>query len=204
MGFLLLQYEYQRANTQYNLCERTGIRLNNEVTRATKRVERMNTVFQKAQTQLENRWNNMSQIFNSQISTACNGAAASGSGAAAAFNGALSSIVIGGVSLGAYCKIDKISGTDERSILTELSNAAAQAKAVMAQLIQNAKDADEQKLQYQNDQQLQPIAEKESDIKAEQTLNEALTTLWEERKNNAKDRLAKDVEDGVAKYGLGR
>ena len=203
MGFLLLQYE--RANTQYNLCERTGIRLNNELTRATKRVERMQSVFQKAQTQLENRWNNMSQIFNSQISTACNGAAGSAdaTAAATAFGAALNSIVIGGIPLGGYCQVT-VKGTDKQAILSDLSNAAAQAKAVMAQLIQNAKDADEQKLQYQNDQQLQPIAEKESDIDAEKTLNEALTTLWEQRRDNAKDRLSKDIENGVAKYGLGR
>ena len=47
MGFLLLQYEYQRANRQCNLLTRTGIRLNDQIARYTKRISKMESVFSK-------------------------------------------------------------------------------------------------------------------------------------------------------------
>ena len=61
MGFLLMQYEYQRATSQYNLCERTGIRLNDQLEKYTKRIENMQSLFSKAESRLENNWNNYFQ-----------------------------------------------------------------------------------------------------------------------------------------------
>ncbi len=210
MGFLLLQYEYQRANRQTNLLTRTGIRLNNQIARYTKRIEKMESIFSKAQSRLDSRYSQLLNTANSQIATAQSGVSATGSDPAVAgqaafanFNNALGSIVVGGIPLSSFVQIGgsvKISSSQD--ILTILSQAAAQAKTILATLIENAKEADSEKLQAQQDAQLEPISEKEGDLQAEQATNDALITLWEQRRDAAKEKLPDGIQNSMGHYGL--
>ncbi|MBO6271148.1 hypothetical protein J6O48_00045 [bacterium] len=203
MGFLLMQYEYQRATSQYNLCERTGIRLNDQLEKYTKRIENMQSLFSKAESRLENNWNNYSNNFNSIISAAQNNIGATvGAAAINNFVSQLGGIRIGGVALGSFISYSGAEPTTAQETLAALSQLGAQAKAIMTQLIQNAKEADIEKLHAQQNAQLEPISEKESDIQGKVNLNDTLTTIWQQRRDNAKERLGQDIENGVSKYGL--
>lgn len=202
MGFLLMQYEYQRATTQYNLCERTGIRLNNQLDRYTKRVQKMESVFQKAQSRLETDWNQKQSTFSSVLTAAQNRGLAE-------FRNILGSITIGGVNVGSLISINEAEiqgapGSQERAKneLTYVSSIGAQVSSIISQLITNAREADVEKLQIQHDMQLEPIAEKESEISSEVSTNDALISIWQERKEAAKSRLGEDIQSGISHYGL--
>lgn len=198
-----MQYEYQRATSQYNLCERTGIRLNDQLEKYTKRIENMQSLFSKAESRLENNWNNYSNNFNSIISAAQNNIGATvGAAAINNFVSQLGGIRIGGVALGSFISYSGAEPTTAQETLAALSQLGAQAKAIMTQLIQNAKEADIEKLHAQQNAQLEPISEKESDIQGKVNLNDTLTTIWQQRRDNAKERLGQDIENGVSKYGL--
>ena len=201
-----MQYEYQRANTQVNLLERTGIRLNDQLTRYTKRVEKMQTIFQKAETRLERNWDNVSKMYSMGLSNAAN------MGQQAALESAINSIIIGGVPLSSFISVGTAptvdpnadAATQQRAMLSYLSSIASQAQQVLTQLISNAKEADLEKLHAQQDEQLDPIAEKESECDAKVKSNDALLTVWETRRDSAKERLGKDIDSGISHYGLGR
>ncbi len=194
MGFLLMQYEYQRASREYNRCHSAGIRLNNQVARYTKRVERMQSVFEKAKSRLQNDFNQIQ----SQASSAL--AYASTMQSADAFNNALMGIVIGNMPLGAYVQYNgNATGTD---LVSALSAAAAQARTVMTSLIQAVQEVETEKLEEQQNEQLEPIAEKNSDLEAEQALNDTLTEMWKERRDKSKQQLSEDIKNSMAGYGL--
>ena len=203
MGFLLLQYEYQRASREVSVHQRAGMRLDNQVTRYTKRVEKMQSVFQKAQDRLENNYSRLNNLAGNTIQSAINGCAAMGASGAGAFQGVLNGIVIGGISLGQFVAVPSIaSGATAADVLSVLSNAAAQAKSILNSLIEDAKDADMERLQAQQDEQLQPISEKEADLEAEKNLEDTLCDLWTTRRDNAKQRLGQDIKNSMAGYGL--
>ena len=199
MGFLLLQYEYQRASREVSIHHRAGMRLDNQVDRYTKRIENMQSVFQKAQDRLTKNFTNLSRDASAVISQATNAAASSAN--VAAFNATLMGIVIGGVRLGQFVQASTTS-TDPKEILTILSNVGAQAKSILASLIEDAKEADLMRLQNQQDEQLDPIAEKESDLQAKQNLENTLCDVWTTRRDNAKQRLGQDIKESMAGYGL--
>jgi len=212
MGFLLLQYEYQRANRQCNLLTRTGIRLNDQIARYTKRINKMESVFSKKKSSLESQYTQMSSRFGSVIASQQSIASIEG------FNNCLKAIVIGGISLGSLIQVQRTSsqqtqtGSDQTSttteskanqqILIDIANAAAQAKSVMSTLISNAQEADTEKLEAQEEAQTAPIAEKEGDLQAEQTTNDALITLWEQRRDSAKEKLPDAIQNSMGHYGL--
>ena len=201
-----MQYEYQRANTQVNLLERTGIRLNDQLTRYTKRVEKMQTIFQKAETRLEQTWDTYAKNYALGITNSASG------GNLSMLESAINSIVIGGMPLSAYISVGRgPSVTDPsdtaavaRANLAYAQNIASQAQQVITQLIATAKEADLEKLHIQQDAQLDPIAEKESECDAQVKSNDALLTVWETRRDSAKERLGKDIDSGISHYGLGR
>ncbi len=209
MGFLLLQYEYQRANRQCNLLTRTGIRLNDQIARYTKRISKMESVFSKQKTRLENQYTQKSNWMNSRISSAMSMGPQN-------LQSAIASCVIGGVSLGQFIRVDDFkaqpgvsTGADDNSqtsqnqaMLAALSNAASQAKAILQTLIQNALEADQEKLEAQENAQLEPISEKEGDLQAEQTTNDALITLWEQRRDAAKEKLPDGIQNSMGHYGI--
>jgi phosphotransferase system HPr-like phosphotransfer protein len=199
MGFLLLQYEYQRASREVSIHQRAGMRLDNQVDRYTKRIENMQSVFQKAQDRLTKNFTNLSNDASAVISQATNAAASAAN--VAAFNSTLMGIVIGGVRLGQFVQASCAS-TDPKEILTVLSNVGAQAKSILASLIEDAKEADLMRLQNQQDAQLDPIAEKESDLQAKQNLENTLCDVWTTRRDNAKQRLGQDIKESMASYGL--
>jgi len=204
MGFLLLQYEFQRASREVSVHQRAGIRLDNQVIRYTKRIENMQSVFQKAGDRLEKNYAKLSNLANNSIQGSINAAAASGANAQALFQGTLNGIVVGGVSLGSIIQVGGLSAdASEKDILSALSNAAAQAKATLSEMIENAAEADKERLQAQQDEQLQPISEKEADLQARKTLEDTLCDLWTTRRDNAKQHLGQDVKESMAGYGLG-
>lgn len=206
MGFLLLQYEYQRANRQTNLLTRTGIRLNDQIARYTKRIEKMESVFSKAQTRLDNKYQQLSNLANAQITSAQSTTSTDASAAFANFNSAMRGITIGGICLASLVSINTQQSINSenaaQAIMMALSSAAAQAKSILATLIENAKEADSTKLQMQQDAQLEPISEKEGDLQAQQATNDALITLWEQRRDAAKEKLPDAIQNSMGHYGI--
>ena len=193
-----MQYEYQRASREVTVHERAGIRLNNMVERYTKRVKNMESIFQKAQDRLENNFNTLNNQANATIQLA------SSAQSPQQFMQALSGIVINGVSLAAYGDYSALNQPNltGNNLITALSTAAAQARSNLTVLINTVKEMELDKLNMQKDEQLQPISEKESDLQAEQALEETLCDTWRQRKENAKSRLGEDIQNGISKYGL--
>lgn len=213
MGFMLLQYEFQRANREVNICQRKGVRINNQLTRATKRIEKMTSVFDKAKTALNKDWDRTQNAVNQALSNCAMQAAQTGNAAAAAalFNGVVAGIRIGGVVLGSLISLDPSSiqipqnatqAQITQAIQTAVSAAVGQANQIAQQLIENARDIDEAKLEAKQDAQMAPLAEKEADIQAEKSLNDVLTDLWTERKENAKGKLPDAIKDSMSGFGL--
>ena len=211
---MLLQYEFQRANREVNLCNRKTVRINNQLTRATKRIEKMESVFAKAKTNNDNKWNNNKSTITQALSNLALGIASSSGGngatAAANFNNAMTGIVIGGVCLATLVQIPAIdvssAGGDltkaQQIIQTAISSAVGQAQQIVQQLIDAAKDVDEAMLEQKQDAQLAPLSDKEGDLQAEQSLNETLTTIWEQRRDSAKEKLPQAIENATGKFGL--
>lgn len=213
MGFMLLQYEFQRANREVNICQRKGVRINNQLTRATKRIEKMTSVFDKAKTALNKDWDRTQNAVNQALSNCALQAAQSGSAQAAAalFNNVVDGIKIGGVKLSTLIQLDPASiqipqnatqAQIVQAIQTAVSAAVGQANQIAQQLIENARDIDEAKLEAKQDAQMAPLAEKEADIQAEKSLNDVLTDLWTERKENAKGKLPDAIKDSMSGFGL--
>lgn len=208
MGFLLMQYEYQRASREVSIHQRAGIRLNNQVTRYTKRVERMQSLFEKAKTKLDTQINTLQKDFSTILSTKATQLASLGNVAAAqnGFNGVLMGMKVGDIPLGAYVQytsaVDTSADNWKQLLLSELSTAAATAQSVLSTLITALKEVETQKLEAQQDEQLTPISEKESDLQAEKDLEDTLCEMWKERKENAKSELADAIKGGMATYGL--
>lgn len=207
MGFLLLQYEYQRASREVSVHQRAGIRLDNQVTRYTKRVEKMQSIFEKNKTRLENRYqalsNDASTALSSASSQASIGYKDNFSAAARMMNEQFRQIGVGGISLldmGCYC--DTTNVTDQASLMTALSMAAARARSVLTNLITMVKEEEMDRLEAQQDEQLTPISEKEADLQAEKDLEDTLCTMWEQRRDNAKQKLPDAIQNGMAAYGI--
>jgi enamine deaminase RidA (YjgF/YER057c/UK114 family) len=215
MGFLLLQYEFQRANREANLCNRKSVRINNQLTRATKRVEKMESIFSKAKSSLDSEYSNKKSAMTQQLSALATSINAAGGGTADAaaeaqntMNAQLANMEIGGVKLSNYVKVNiNVTDTSDASkvnsqILSQLNSAISQATQAISLLIEEAKTADEAALEDQQDKQLQPLSDKEADLEAEQSLNDTLTTLWEQRRDNAKQKLPDAIENATGHFGL--
>jgi hypothetical protein len=206
MGFLLLQYEFQRANRKVNQLHATGIRLNNQIERYTKRVSNMQSIFSKAQTRLESKYTQITNILSAQISNAVQAAGTDAAKAGENFKLLLGNIQFGGQSLGlGGINVNTSTATGDnaaQTVLSILSSAAAQAKAMLTQLLEASKESDLNVLEAQQEEQLAPISEKEGDLEAENALNDSLTTLWEQRRDNAKEKLSQAIQNGMGHYGL--
>lgn len=162
----------------------------------------MESIFSKAQSRLENKYTNMSNMMGNRISQAANMPGAPGS-PYSNIASALGTIIVGGVNLGAFIKYPPLaSSATQQEILAACTQVASQAKSILAQLIENAKEADLDKLKAQQDAQLEPIAEKEADLNAEVATNEALTTIWEQRRDAAKEKRGQAIEYSIGKYGI--
>ena len=217
MGFLLLQYEFQRANREVNLCNRKTIRINNQLARATKRIEKMESVFGKEKSALDADWSRRQSAYGQNLSMLAMAIASSagnsdqaGANAAATFNNQMNNIVIGGVPLGSLVQIGSIdvsSANGDASkihqiILTAINSAVNNAQQMMSTLVEQAKSLDTAALEARQDEQLKPLSDKEADIQAEQSLNDTLTTLWEQRRDSAKQKLPQEIENGMGHFGL--
>ena len=213
MGFLLLQYEFQRANREVNLCHRTKIRANNQLKRATTRCEKMQSVFSKEKTALETDWNNRKSTMTQGLSQMAIGIVNSCGGdparAVEMFVAQMNSIVIAGVNLSTLVGIpainipsDATESQKNQAIMSALNAAVSQAQTMINTLVEQAKSIDEATLEAKQDAQLQPLSEKESDLEAEVALNETLTTLWEQRRDAAKEKLPQAIENSTGKFGL--
>ncbi len=214
MGFLLLQYEFQRANREVNLCNRKTVRINNQLTRATKRIEKMESVFGKEKSALDADYSRKQSAMSQQLSQLAmgitNAAGGDGANAAAMFNSQMMNVVIGGVCLGTLVQIGSIdvssAGGDaskkNQIIMTAINSAVNNAQQMLSTLIEQAKRLDEAQLENQQDEQLKPLSDKEADIQAEQSLNDTLTTLWTQRRDNAKEKLPQEIENATGHFGL--
>ena len=214
MGFLLLQYEFQRANREVNLCNRKTIRINNQLARATKKIEKMESVFGKEKSALEADYSRKQSAIGQNLSmlamAIANSANGNGANAAANFNNQMNNIVIGGVPLGSLVQIGSIDTSSANGdtskanqiILTAINSAINSAQQMMSTLIEQAKSLDTAALESRQDEQLKPLSDKEADIQAEQSLNDTLTTLWEQRRDSAKQKLPQEIENGMGHFGL--
>ena len=214
MGFLLLQYEFQRANREVNLCNRKTVRINNQLTRATKRIEKMESVFGKEKSALDADYSRKQSAISQNLSQLAMAITSVSGGdpvaAAANFNNQMNSIVIGGVCLGSLVQIGSIdvsSAGDDSSkrnqlIMTAINSAINNAQQMLSTLIEQAKRLDEAQLENKQDEQLKPLSDKEADIQAEQSLNDTLTTLWTQRRDNAKEKLPQEIENATGHFGL--
>ena len=214
MGFLLLQYEFQRANREVNLCNRKTVRINNQLTRATKRIEKMESVFSKEKTALETDWNNRKSAMTQGLSQLAiqitNGCGGNPSNASAMFAAQMQNIVIAGVPLSSLVSIPTIDVTSangdtskiNQMIMSAINTAVGQAQQMINTLVEQAKSIDEASLEAKQDAQLQPLSEKESDLQAEQSLNDTLTSLWEQRRDSAKEKLPQAIENATGHFGL--
>lgn len=214
MGFLLLQYEFQRANREVNLCNRKTVRINNQLTRATKRIEKMESVFGKEKSALESDYSRKQSAISQNLSQMAMAITSASGGdpvvAATNFNNQMNSIVIGGVCLGSLVQIGSIdvssAGDDSTKrnqlIMTAINSAINNAQQMLSTLIEQAKRLDEAQLENKQDEQLKPLSDKEADIQAEQSLNDTLTTLWTQRRDNAKEKLPQEIENATGHFGL--
>ena len=195
MGLLLLQYEYQRAKNQVNLCERNQIQIENQLNRYTKRVGKMEEMFQKAESRLNSQYNQMTSQFNTQLGLA--GTCKDWS----SFIGAVGGIVVGGTSLVDVVPLTAPSGSDAATITTAIQQALSILRTNMAQMIESCKQIDEDRLEEQRNAQLDPIQEKEDEYQQKESANRTLTTLWDERCKNAEQRLGMHTE-GFGKFSF--
>ena len=214
MGFLLLQYEFQRANREVNLCNRKTVRINNQLTRATKRIEKMESVFGKEKSALDADYSRKQSAISQNLSQMAMAITSASGGdpavAVANFNNQMNSIVIGGVCLGSLVQIGSIdvssAGGDaskkNQLIMTAINSAINNAQQMLSTLIEQAKRLDEAQLENKKDEQLKPLSDKEADIQAEQSLNDTLTTLWTQRRDNAKEKLPQEIENATGHFGL--
>ena len=214
MGFLLLQYEFQRANREVNLCNRKTVRINNQLTRATKRIEKMESVFGKEKSALDADYSRKQSAISQNLSQMAMAITSVSGGdpvvAATNFNNQMNSIVIGGVCLGSLVQIGSIdvssAGSDSSKknqlIMTAINSAINNAQQMLSTLIEQAKRLDDAQLENKQDEQLKPLSDKEADIQAEQSLNDTLTTLWTQRRDNAKEKLPQEIENATGHFGL--
>ena len=214
MGFLLLQYEFQRANREVNLCNRKTVRINNQLTRATKRIEKMESVFGKEKSALDADYSRKQSAISQNLSQMAMAITSVSGGdpvaAATNFNNQMNSIVIGGVCLGSLVQIGSIdvssAGSDSSKknqlIMTAINSAINNAQQMLSTLIEQAKRLDEAQLENKQDEQLKPLSDKEADIQAEQSLNDTLTTLWTQRRDNAKEKLPQEIENATGHFGI--
>ena len=196
MGFLLMQYEFQRASHQVTVHEGAKIRYDNLQERYAKRVEKMESVFTKRKDQLKNDYRDM---INGQKAT-LNGATG---GSDAAFIAALTSIQIGGHRLSDYINCSGTSGLTGTDLVRKLTQLAQEASSVIDTLMRAAQDADEERLEIQEEQMIDPIREKDTEMQAKSTLEQTLTTVWQQRKDNAEQRLGQDIKGAFSGFTLG-
>ena len=191
-----MQYEYQRASHEVTVHEAAKIRYENLQTRYSKRVEKMESIFTKRKNQLSTDYKSLQSQASANISSATGGSAA-------AFEAMLGSIIIGGHSLGDYIDCSSASSLSGSDLLRELSSLAQKANAALQTLIQAAQDADTERLEDQEEQMLDPIREKDTEMEAKSNLEQTLTTVWDERKEAAKQRLGQDVKGAFGGFTLG-
>ena len=190
MGFLLMQYEFQRASHEVTVHEAAKVRYDNLQERYTKRVEKMESIFTKRKNQMETEWRN----YSSQATATINGATG---GSGDAFNAMLATMIVGGHCLGDYVSVQS------NASIQDLTTAAQKVSALLQQLISAAKEADIERIEDQEESMLDPIREKDTEMQAKSNLESTLTTIWQQRKDNAEQRLGQDIKGAFSGYTLG-
>lgn len=206
MGFLLLQYEYQRANSKVNSYQRTGITLNNKMDRLTKRISKMEKMFEKQKSNIQTKWDAYSRNASSILSRASSEGSVTCN--ADMVQGAINGIVVGGHSLGEYVRVQlpdtrSMDASAARATIAQaLSTAIAQANAVLQNLIEAVKESQTNAIEEQEEAQMAPINDRQIDIEADQTLNDTLTTMWTTRRDNAKEKLGEGIKESMSGFGI--
>lgn len=195
MGFLLMSYEYQRAIRETSHHEAEQIRLENQVNRYTKRISKMESIFSKAKSQINSNYQQLSQMAATNISSAAAG------GSLAGLASVVNTIVIGGVPLNQYISVPATppGGMTEQAYVQQLG---ASARAYIDIMITQAKEAETEAIENQEDQTLEPIREKNDDLEAQAALEKTLLTKWQQRRDDAKQQLGADAKQNAG-YTLG-
>ena len=210
MGLLLMQFEYNRAVQKKTVLEHQGIRLNNKHELYTKRIGKITELFSKKKTKLESEFNQR----NSQLTAALNRASASGSLFGDTGSTVLSTLCTGLVTTG-LTALTAAFATDAAGITTDDSSTAAlnkqkaeqtalvaQVQSYLQTVLNEMKEAALADLEEEEEQQTEPIAEKDTEMQAKIAVNDTLTTMADERAEKAKARLQQVTKDSVAHYGL--
>ena len=217
MSFLLMQYEYQKANRKVSYHESRGIRINNEQERVTKRVEKLEKIYSKKQTQIEQYWANEKSSINTSLTNKGQSAIASISTSSSTVAGDSSTaqvqsfsinvgnifnIPIGPYNLSQFITLDLSNCQTAQQALGEIQTAIATAQTIVSTLIQQLQDAETDELEAEEDEVQLPLTDKDSELTIEASTNDILLEAWTTRRDNAKQRLSSDIESSMAGYGL--
>ena len=213
MGFLLLQYEFQRASREVTIHQRAGIRLNNQVTRLTKKVKDMQSLFDKQKsglkTDLQTAQNALTGKFQNMQLTLGIGTGSINWGALTGSFGEYSSYI------GGYAdSIITQAKSSEKALDTSASNYASsrlslitytisQITNIISTIFKAIEERETTLIEEAENQQLAPISEKEADVQADKDLEDTLCSMWEQRRDNAKQKLPDAIKNQMAGYGLG-
>ena len=209
MGFLLLQYEYQRATRKYNSCIATGIRLDNRVERCTNRISKIESIYDKAETKLESKYtkltSSMSQVFQSVIGQLYSADNSSLGNVLNPLNNTWGHVTCYGVSVDASVSAGLAEGVDSstrQAAIAKIMSEINSVLTVMKERLEAEQEFEQTKLDQQEEEQLEPIKTENTELEAQQACNETLTTMWQTRRDNAKDRLGDNIQSSVAGFGL--
>ena len=195
MGFLLMSYEYQRATREVSVHQAAKMRLNNQAERCEKRVKRMESVFDKAKSRVETNYRELSAQASNNIQSAVL------SNDLTTFQNLVNNIWIGSICLGSMVEVPT-SVPQGSNITAVLSQCSSQAKTAIDMLINRAKEAETEAIEEQEENMLEPIREKGSDLEADAALEDTLITTWQTRQEAAKSHLGEGIKNSMGSYGL--
>lgn len=195
MGLLLMSYEYQRATREVSVHQAAKVRFNNQAERCTKRVSRMESVFDKAKSRIETNYRQLSSQASNNVQQAMMSQDLS------SFAAMISTIVIGGIPLTALVQVPS-SVPNGQNITNVLATLGSQARTAIDQLINMAKEAETTAIEDQEENMLEPIREKGSDLEAKAGLEDTLITMWQTRQEAAKSHLGEGIKNTMGSYGL--
>ena len=190
-----MSYEYQRATREVSVHQAAKVRFNNQAERCTKRVSRMESVFDKAKSRIDTNYRQLSSAASNNIQAAVM------TQDLGQFSSLISTIVIGGIPLSSMFQIPSTmpAGQNPTSVLAQLG---AQARTALEQLINMAQEAEKTAIEDQEEDMLEPIREKGTDLEAKAGLEDTLITMWQTRQEAAKSHLGEGIKNTMGSYGL--
>lgn len=195
MGLLLMSYEYQRATREVSVHQAAKVRFNNQAERCTKRVSRMESVFDKAKSRIDTKYRQLSSEASNNVQAAIVGQDLT------SFAAMISTIVIGGIPLSSMVQVPGQIGEGQNPTAV-LSQLGAEARTAIEMLINRAQEAEKTAIEDQEEDMLEPIREKGTDLEAKAGLEDTLITMWQTRQEAAKSHLGEGIKNTMGSYGL--